>query len=323
MYPGIDHWFRNKVMPGLKTGERIAYLGLDNDRPVASAVLKNGADAKFCHLHIDPSARDIHLGEIFFSMMAMDAKRHARNIHFTLPESLWETEKGFFQSFGFLDAVRAGRQYRHHEPEFRCRAPFETVWRHAREKFVKIVNGFADTEDNPFKGVVMSVRPRFAQRIASGEKTVEVRRKFHKKWEGRQAVLYSSSPDQAILGRASIQRTVFGPPADIWREFGPRIGATEKEFHVYIQQCDELCAIVLGDFQPYTNPITLQQLGLYLEKEPRPPQSYQEIERNADWTEALFVVELLHRRFRMRPATFGVFSAKQTDTTARPSMVAG
>src|ERR1700690_4444686 len=50
MYPGIELWFRDKVIPGLKSSERIAYVAYENDKPIASAVLKIGRRAKLCHL---------------------------------------------------------------------------------------------------------------------------------------------------------------------------------------------------------------------------------------------------------------------------------
>ena len=62
MYPSIDKWFNNKVLPGLKTSERVGYIGYLNELPVISSVLKKGKQAKFCHLKIDKSLQDDNLG---------------------------------------------------------------------------------------------------------------------------------------------------------------------------------------------------------------------------------------------------------------------
>src|SRR5713226_1208298 len=62
MYPGIEHKFKEKVIPGLRSSERIAYLAYENNKPIASAVLKRGAKSKICHLKIHRDFQDLHLG---------------------------------------------------------------------------------------------------------------------------------------------------------------------------------------------------------------------------------------------------------------------
>jgi len=96
LYPDIGRWLKTKVYSGIKNDSRVAYLGLDNDKPVVSAILKKSNHAKICHLHIDKKLRDQHVGELFFSMMALDVKRNSKEIHFTLPEDLWLSQKDFF-----------------------------------------------------------------------------------------------------------------------------------------------------------------------------------------------------------------------------------
>src|ERR1039458_7565080 len=48
MYPGIERWFTEKVVPGLVSGQRIAWVSYEGDKAIASAVLKKGKRAKFC-----------------------------------------------------------------------------------------------------------------------------------------------------------------------------------------------------------------------------------------------------------------------------------
>lgn len=74
MYPGIDRWFKSKVVPGLASGERTALIAEVDGSPVASAVVKRGHRSKFCHLRIDESEQDRHLGELLFSLMAMHVR---------------------------------------------------------------------------------------------------------------------------------------------------------------------------------------------------------------------------------------------------------
>ena len=38
MYPSIGRWFEDKVVPGLRSAERIAWLAYEGEQPVASAI---------------------------------------------------------------------------------------------------------------------------------------------------------------------------------------------------------------------------------------------------------------------------------------------
>src|SRR3984885_11277542 len=136
MYPKISLWLKNKVLPGIENGERIAYLGLYNGEPVVTAVVKIGSSSKFCHLHIEKKFQDKSIGELFFAMMIVDVRHRAQSIHFTLPESLWEDEKGFFSSFGFEQAKKSKTQYRKSEEELSCNSTFKKVWERSEERRV-------------------------------------------------------------------------------------------------------------------------------------------------------------------------------------------
>ena len=46
-YPGIDKWFEKKVLPGLRSSERTAFVGYLGAQPMVSAVIKRGDRSKF------------------------------------------------------------------------------------------------------------------------------------------------------------------------------------------------------------------------------------------------------------------------------------
>ena len=48
--------------------------------------------------------------------------------------------------------------------------------------------------------LMLSVRPRFARALLAGTKTAEIRRRFPDVPVGTTVVLYSSSPERALLG---------------------------------------------------------------------------------------------------------------------------
>jgi len=159
MYPKISAWLKDKVLPGIEDGSRIAYLGFYNEKPVVTAVVKIETSAKFCHLHIDKEIQDKNIGELFFSLMVFDVRHIANGIHFTLPESLWEREKHFFTSFGFNQAFKAVTQYRKFEEELQCSSTFTQVWESTLAKLPKLIDLHSLDSENVSNGLLMSIKP--------------------------------------------------------------------------------------------------------------------------------------------------------------------
>jgi hypothetical protein len=143
IYPGIEWWLDKKVIPGLATSERTAYVGYVDEMPIMSAVVKRGTEAKLCHLRIGEDFQDEHIGEAVFSLMVMEVRNLATEIHFTLPERLWKAKRSFFDSFGFSAAFPALHQYRLFEDELMCSSDFSSVWKRVLQKLPKIAGLFS------------------------------------------------------------------------------------------------------------------------------------------------------------------------------------
>jgi predicted transcriptional regulator len=303
MYPGINNWLRDKVIPGLKTGARTAFIAYDDERPIITAVVKrDGHRAKFCHLRVTEAFRDIHLGDVFFALMAMEARRSAREIHFTLPESLWIEKHGFFKSFCFKEALPASTQYRLFDSELSCSASFQDVWSSVLEKLPLIMNHFSINEYSMCPRLLLSIKHEYAQRVLEGKKTVEVRRRVARKWSGERIALYSSRPTGALVGEATIQDVTSDSPKVIWENYGDRIGCSYEEFSQYAGSCHEIFAITLGKVTPYVERIPLAQAESLIQEELVPPQSYYELEAGRPWTKAVSVAALLHGSMRTHRA---------------------
>jgi predicted transcriptional regulator len=305
MYPNIERWFESRVVPGLRASERIAYVAFEGEKPIASAVLKLGARSKFCHLRIHEDFQDLDLGQMFFTQMTLEARHHASELHFTLPESLWCSRQGFFESFGFESPMRAHHQYRPGDPELSCSAPLATVWDAALQRLPSLIAKFSPAGFSLDNRVVISVRPKYVERIVAGTKLVEVRRRFSRRWLGCRAVLYGSHPLSSLVGEATISAISCGSPERVWSEHGPRIGAEWNEFEAYVGSCAEVTAIELADVTPYIAPVGLAQLSYLTKADLRPPQSYCGLgsEWSSPWTKAVAVATLLHGRFDyLRPS---------------------
>ena len=297
MYPGIDKWLKDKVIPGLKNSERVAYVGYVDGMPAASAVVKRGESSKFCHLKIGEDLQDRHLGEAFFSLMGLEARELARQIHFTLPESIWEREREFFASFGFDQVAKAGHQYRLFEDELRCSAPFHTVWQSILEKLPKIARAFS-VNGCPFNaGMLMSIKPEHAASVLSGNKRVELRRRFSTEWAGCRVSIYASHPRCSIVGDALMQEVVVDDPDRIWEQFGDQVGCTREQFEHYAHGARQLYAIILVDVIPYAKALSLAEASQAVSTPLHPPQSYRSLETSKGWAEAVSIGALLQRGF--------------------------
>lgn len=305
MYPGIRSWLRDKVVPGLKTSSRVAFVAYEDEHPIISAVVKKGPRAKFCHLRIAETFRDLHLGEVFFALMAVEARSSAEEIHFTLPESLWLEKEGFFSSFGFQVATPASTQYRLFDRELACSAPFQSVWRNVLEKLPLVMNYFAINQYSMCPRLLLSIKPEYADKVLEGKKSVEVRRRFARKWSGERIALYSSRPTGALVGEATIQDVSSASPQVIWEQYGSRLGCSEREFFAYAESCEELFAITLAGVTPYAERIPLAQVEALVQEDLTPPQSYYELEAGRPWAKAVSLAALLHGSLTKRRATEG------------------
>jgi predicted transcriptional regulator len=298
MYPSILKWFKEKVEPGIKIGQRTAYIGFNNDIPIASAVVKIGRVSKFCHLSIKENFKNQNIGELFFAMMALDVKRQAEEIYFTLPENLWETKEQFFKSFGFKEVSHSPTQYRKFENELISKAPFDLVWRNSLRKLPKIITAQINSSESIFSGILMSINPKFVDKILNKGKVVEIRKQFHKQYEGCRVTLYATHPSKQVCGYAKVEHVKHDSADNIWQQYESLLGCTKAEFDKYTGGREKVYAIFLTNVEPYKVPIPLTQLNYWLDENIAPPQSYYKLENNQHWAKAISIAEMLQGRFR-------------------------
>jgi predicted transcriptional regulator len=297
MYPGIDRWYIDKVIPGLRTSERAAYLAFENEQPVAVAVLKLGEHSKFCHVSIREGFRNLRLGQMIFTQMAFQARhqKEVKDIHFTLPEREWNDNPEFFKAFGFDDAVRSFRQYRQGEDELYCSAPISTIWDRTLEK-IHTLGSFSPGGFSFEDKVLLSMHSKYAELVFSGVKKVEIRTKFPRRWTGRQAVVYGTQPLGSLMGEVTLTKVVPGTPSQIWEQYGADAGCTFEEYSAYVGDRSEVFAILISDLKPYLAPVGIAQISHLIKEDLHPPQSFVDVkmDKATPWVRALSVAGLLH-----------------------------
>jgi predicted transcriptional regulator len=118
----------------------------------------------------------------------------------------------------------------------------------------------------------LSIKPRFARAILEGRKTVEVRRKFPTVTAGTVVVLYSSSPERAILGTVRLKQAIRLHPSKVWRTYADHIDIEEDALAEYLAGADSSTVLEVEDPETWTRPVTLTALRKLLGVEP--PQSF-------------------------------------------------
>lgn len=121
--------------------------------------------------------------------------------------------------------------------------------------------------------VVLSLKPRFAEAILAGVKTVELRRTEPKIVVPTRALLYASTPLKALVGTCIIESIRSADLTTLWDDYGSRSDLCHCEFLQYFAGVDRGTALTLTQPQALKHQIGLKALRAK-PKGFRPPQSY-------------------------------------------------
>lgn len=130
-----------------------------------------------------------------------------------------------------------------------------------------------EVEIDPDRMVVLSLKPRFAEAILEGLKTVELRRTEPKIEVPTRALLYAASPVRSLIGTCIITSVWSANLGDIWRKHRQGVGLPYREFQQYFKGVDKGTALALIQPQEFSRWVPLQDLRARREGF-RPPQSF-------------------------------------------------
>jgi predicted transcriptional regulator len=108
--------------------------------------------------------------------------------------------------------------------------------------------------------VLLSVRPPHVERLLSGAKTVEFRRRPWRVPDGAAVLLYGSKDRRAIVGSLIVESTAVGSPSAMWASHGARSGLTRREYREYFAGATVAVAINVGRVRQLDEPLTLGEL---------------------------------------------------------------
>jgi predicted transcriptional regulator len=106
--------------------------------------------------------------------------------------------------------------------------------------------------------LLISIHENYAELILSGQKNVELRRRFDPNTAGCRMLIYATLPTAAIIGSIQIEAVNRLPIAEIWARHGSRASIPEPDFYRYFSGTDWGCAIMLEQPKRFATPISLE-----------------------------------------------------------------
>ena len=119
------------------------------------------------------------------------------------------------------------------------------------------------------KTILISIHPEYAEKILTGEKTFELRRRLPLEKPDRM-VIYATAPISAVVGTAEVTDTIDLPLTELWKRVKKSAFLTLDEFHEYFKPQDRGKAFVLSNPKRFPFPAPITEYGLK-----RAPQSWQ------------------------------------------------
>ena len=123
--------------------------------------------------------------------------------------------------------------------------------------------------------VLMSIHPRYAHAILDGRKTIEFRKRPLAS-DVSHVVVYSTVPDQKILGYFEIDKQVELSPSALWERYGAQ-GVIEKDlFFSYYEGRESATGILVKRVFRCEQPRALRDIDVKTA-----PQSFQYLSKDA------------------------------------------
>jgi predicted transcriptional regulator len=110
------------------------------------------------------------------------------------------------------------------------------------------------------KALLVSIHSQYARLILSGEKRVELRRRFDSEAGGSRMLIYATSPTAAVVGHVLIDDVECLSTDEIWQRYGKDAAISADDFRSYFAGVEDGCAVLLSNPTTYKEPVPLQAL---------------------------------------------------------------
>ncbi|OWU98661.1 ASCH domain-containing protein [Fibrobacter sp. UWR2] len=123
------------------------------------------------------------------------------------------------------------------------------------------------------KAVLLSIKPEFAHKIFEGSKKFEFRKQVFKDASVKKVIVYSSSPEQKVIGEFEIETILSDTPDNIWIQTSFNSGITQEFYNEYFEGRDKAYAIKVASTKMYRRQKTLADFNIQ-----SAPQSFAYVE---------------------------------------------
>ena len=101
------------------------------------------------------------------------------------------------------------------------------------------------------KAVLLSIKPEFAHKSFEGSKTFEFRKQVFKDTSVKKVIVYSSSPEQKVIGEFEIETILSDTPNNIWIQTKLYSGISQEFYDEYFKGRDNAYAIKVASTKKY------------------------------------------------------------------------
>ena len=116
--------------------------------------------------------------------------------------------------------------------------------------------------------ILMSIKPEYVDKIFSGEKKYEYRKRLCKE-KIDTIIVYSSSPIQKVVGESKIKQVLYDKKTIIWNKTNRYGGITKPKYDKYYENCDYAVAYEIEKTVLYDKQKDLKDFNVRMA-----PQSY-------------------------------------------------
>lgn len=123
------------------------------------------------------------------------------------------------------------------------------------------------------KAVLLSIKPEFAHKIFDGTKKYEFRKQIFKDSSIKKVIVYSSSPEQKVIGEFKIDTILRDTPSAIWLQTRDYSGISQAFYDEYFRGRQNAYAIKVASTRIYEQKKDLSDFDILF-----PPQSFAYVE---------------------------------------------
>ncbi len=109
------------------------------------------------------------------------------------------------------------------------------------------------------KYLFISIKPEFANKLLSKEKSIELRKIKPNVKDGDYIVIYASSPVKCVVGFGIIKQIIITTPTEMWNEHSSVLGIDKIRYDEYYNNSSKAIGIELELIKP-SLPISLENL---------------------------------------------------------------